>query len=293
VALGVATLLIASAVLYFVPAADAALADAPIAGDLLRDAGLLGAGNRVTAVGAVSTSSGYRVELVGAYADSTRTVLLLHAKPAVWLPSFPQPELKDQFGRTYFMGAATGNALTGNVVLEFDPLAWPDAITGARITLHLTELEPVNCVAAPSGNPIDTVCNSGPSVAGSWTLAATLGVDEGTALALPAPAHLGPATYRFTSVRSTAATIEVDMDITGVTSADLDRRVPDGGKGTAVFNIELLDPTGSIANGSYSTGEDQQGVHIQFLGYRFGPGGYHLHVTYLGSGEFDRVLTVP
>ena len=295
IALGVATLVIAAAVLYFVPAADAALADAPIAGDLLRDAGLAGAGNRVTAVGAVSTSSGYRVELVGAYADSTRTVMLLHADPAVWLSSVgPDPELKDQFGRTYEMHGATGNFLTGNVALQFEALGWPDGITGARITLHITTVEPVTCTASASGNPIDTICDTGEPVAGSWTLSANLGVDEGTTLALPAPAHLGPATYRFTSVRSTAATIAVDIDITGVTAADLDRRIPDGRKGTAVFTIELLDPTGNIIGGGYGDmSEDQHGVHILLLGYRVGPGDYHLHVSYLGSGEFDRVLHIP
>src|SRR4029077_3496518 len=64
-AIGVATVLVAAGILYFVPAAGAAWADAPIAGPLLRDAGLVGASNRVTSVGANATSSGYRLELVG------------------------------------------------------------------------------------------------------------------------------------------------------------------------------------------------------------------------------------
>ena len=141
VTLAVATLALMLAVLYFVPVADAVLADTPIAGDLLRDAGLAGAGDRVTAVGAVATSSGYRLELVGAYADSTRTVLLIHAEPGIGL-SGTGPELTDQFGRTYQMHGATGNFLTGNVALQFEALGWPDGITGARITLHITTVEP-------------------------------------------------------------------------------------------------------------------------------------------------------
>lgn len=291
-ALAVATLALMLAVLYFVPAADAVLADAPIAGDLLRDAGLVGAGNRVTAVGAVSTSSGYRVELVGAYADSTRTVLLLHSKPAIWL-SVVQPELKDQFGRTYPFRSARGNALTGNVVLQFEALGWPDAITGARITLHMTMVEPVTCSASPSRNATDVICNPGQPVVGSWTLPATLGVDEGTTLAVPAPAHLGPGTYRVTSVRSTAATIAVDIEVTGVTAADLARRIPDGGKGQAVFTIELFGPTGERVTSSVGTSDNEHGVHLSLLGYRFTPGDYHVHMTHLGSGEFDLVLHVP
>ena len=291
-ALVVATIVIAVGVLYFVPAADAALADAPIAGGLLRDAGLAGARDRVTAVGVVSTSSGYRLELVAAYADSTRTVLLLHAEPAIWLTPL-DPELKDQFGRTYRMQSALGNALTGNLVLEFEPMAWPDSITGARLTLHMTSVAPVTCVAASSGNPNDSICTNQAPVRGSWTLPATVGVDEGTAVALPASARLGPATYRFTSVRSTAATIAIDIEITGLTSADLDRRIPDGGKGAAVFDIELLAPSGEMVNDTYWSSDDAQGVELHVLGHRLTPGDYHVHVSYIGFGEFDRVVHIP
>src|ERR1700694_6154409 len=99
VALGVATVTLIVAVLYFAPAADVVLADIPIARELLPDAGLLGAGNRGTSVGAISTSSGIRLELVGAYADSSRTVLLVHAEPAVRPSGLgPNDMVTDQFG---------------------------------------------------------------------------------------------------------------------------------------------------------------------------------------------------
>jgi hypothetical protein len=288
-ALAVATVVLVTGVLYFVPAAGVALADAPIAGPLLRDAGLVGAGDRVTSVGASATSSGYRLELVGAYADSTRTVLLVHSEPAMLIMGVGQAELRDQFGRTYPLGSAVMNGVTGTLAMEYGPLAWPDTFTGARITLFLNEITPVACVAAPS---VEYVCTQGTPVAGSWTLRATVGIDGTTNLALPAPARLGAATFRFTSVRSSAATIAIDIGVTGATSDDLNARIPNGGKGTEVFTIELLSPSGEVVTASYQLVDDQDGVHIVFLGYRLSGGPYHLHISYRGI-DSDRTLMVP
>ena len=92
---------------------------------------------------------------------------------------------------------------------------------------------------------------------------------------------------------STSATVAVEITVTGVTEADLSRRVPDGGKGAAVFNIELLGPTGDIVTDSYEISENQQVVQLCLLGYRFTPGDYDVRVTYIGRGEFDRVLHIP
>jgi hypothetical protein len=284
-----------AAVLYFAPAADVVLADTPIARELLRDAGLLGAGNRVTSVGAVSTSSGFRLELVGAYADSTRTVLLVHAEPSIVLAGPDMPTLTDQFGRSYFVHSVRSNGLTGNLVMESEPLAWPDAITGARITLRIKAVAAIPCTGSASVNPADVKCNPGPTVAGSWTLPATLGVDEGTRLPLPDPAVLGPASFRFSSVRTSAATIEVDFDVTGVTGEELSRRIPDGKKGVAVFTIELFGPNGERVGGGggWHGSSNDKALHMYLQGYRFAPGEYHIHATYLGYGEFDRVIRVP
>jgi hypothetical protein len=291
IALGVATLLIAAGVLYFVPAADAALANAPVAGDLLRDAGLTGAGTKVTSVGAVASSSGFRLQLVGAYADSTRTVLLLRASPAVQpfggVPGY-DIQLTDQFGRSYNVQGGQTDSRTGQVIVQFDALAWPDALTGARITLKVSAVQRACLAAAFCSDPVA----ESPTVTGSWTLPATLGVDEGTALSLPTTAQVGAASFHFTSVRSSTATIGIDIQVTGATFDDLEQRIPDGGKGTPVFTIDLFSPTGDVADAGYSIGEDLQGPIIQFLGYRSGPGEYRLHISYRGS-DVDRLLTVP
>jgi hypothetical protein len=282
-AAGVATTVLVVLVAYFVPAADTAVASVPFAGDLLRDAGLVGAADRITSVGSEATSSGYRLKLVGAYADSTRTVLLLHADPPIDFGSPLAMQLTDQFDRSYFWQGGTANLKTGDSVLQFDALGWPDAITGARITLHLSS--------------VHTADQTGPGqpVAGSWTLPATVGVDQATPLPSPADADLGPAHFHFTSVSYTPATISIDIDVTGVTSAWLGRIIPDGGKGAPALTINLFDPSGKIINGSGSSGNDTFGaVHMQFLGFRLGRSGkYVLRVSYTGVGQFERVLTIP
>jgi hypothetical protein len=282
-AAGLATVALVALIGYFVPAADTALASVPIAGDMLRDAGLVGAAGRITSVGSESSSSGYRLKLVGAYADSARTVLLLHADPPIDFSPTPMV-ITDQFGRSYQFQNGTANLQTGDSVLQFEALAWPDAITGARITLHLSSVQ-----SADQNGP-------GPAVPGTWTLPATLGLDEGTTLAPPSPATLGPAHYRFTSVSYTPATVAIDMEVTGVSFSYLTLEIPAGlGKPMPAFNIDLIDPNGQVINGSSSMSDDLLGrTLIHFNGFRLGASGrYVLRVSYIGAGQFERVLTIP
>jgi hypothetical protein len=282
-AAGLATVALVVLIAYFVPAADTALASVPIAGDMLRDAGLVGAAGRITSVGSESSSSGYRLKLVGAYADSARTVLLLHSDPPIVFSTTPIV-VTDQFGRSYQFQNGTANMQTGDSVLQFEALAWPDAITGARITLHLSSVQ-----SADQSGP-------GPAMPGTWTLPATLGVDEGTTLASPSPATLGPAHYRFTSVSYTPATVAVDMEVTGVSFSYLTLAIPAGlGKPMPAFNMDLIDPNGQVIDGSSSMNDDLFGrVQIHFNGFRLNASGrYVLRVSYVGAGQFERVLTIP
>jgi len=274
---GVATVLLFAGTLYFVPVADLAIAKVPAASELLQQAGLVGAGDRIRWVDAVSTSSGLQLRLVGAYADSTRTVLIMHAEPAIATLGM-DPYLTDQFGRLYRPESGYSNALTGDVVVQFKGLEWPAGLTGARVTLHTDSLE----------LPDTSV------VTGEWTLTATVTVDEERDLRLPASATTGRIHYQFTHVAYTPATVVVDMLVSGVTAGDLDRRIPDGGKGTAVFSIALLDPDGKELTGSYGWGGEGDVVPVHLVGFRVGGGGnYTLRVSYIGEGSFERVLSIP
>ena len=273
----VATVVLLALTAYFVPAADAALASRlPWTGEILQWGGLVGARDRIAYVDSTATSSGYRLELEGVYADSTRTMLLMHADPAIAGPDYAV--LTDQFARTYRIDGSSSNMLTGDIVMQFEPLAWPDSITGARITLHVSHLQ------TPSGA----------SVHGTWELTAALGVDQAKALAAPASADLGPADFRFTAVSYTPATIEVDMEVTGVSGDELWRMVPNGGKGEPALLVDLVSPSGENINGNGDTSGESDANHVRVFGFRSDGGGqYVVRVSYYGYGSFERVLEIP
>ena len=261
----VAAVVLLALVAYFVPASGTVVAKMPVAGDVLN------AGDRVTVVGASATSSGYTITLVAAYADANRTELKLTISPAATV-SFGLDDMTDQFGRSYHPTSSFGNLLSGEVTAEFEPLAWPDSITGARITVNISSIEP-----APDPSAGD--------IKGTWTLHAILGVDEGTALAPPAPMTLGRAHLTFKSVIYTPGSVAVDLDIAGVSMDDIDFRLPDPSnpKGSPAFVLDVLDPDGNSILGTTSENWDWLSpVHVHILGNRHGSGRYSIVASYLG-----------
>lgn len=271
-----ALLLVAALVIYFVPAADLAIAEkTPWSGEILQWAGLVGAKDRITVVNTTASSSGYKVILQGAYADSTRTVVLVHIEPAAFISVTP-PTITDQFFRTYQTHGGSANLLTGDGSLEFEPLAAPDSITGARITLHFQQLETATHQI----------------VEGTWELTAALRMDVAKSLAPPLAGDLGPAHFQFTGVRYTPATMEVDMSTTGVSAEDASRLIPGNGakapgfpaKPGPALQVVLLDPRGEVVGFGGADG---------VTGFSTGPGTYTLRVSYYGYGSFERLITVP
>jgi len=269
----VAALVIFAVVAYFAPATSTVVARVPLAG------ATVGASERVTTVGASAVSAGYTITLVGAYADSTRTELRLHVSPAAMIGI--GINLSDQFGRTYGATSSSGNLLTGDVTAEFEPLAWPDAMTGARIEIHVSQLD--------AGVDVRQV------VRGAWTLHATLGVDEGNTLANPAPISLGSARLSFTSVIATPGSLEVDLDIAGVSLQDLEARAPDTAttKGSPVFTLDLRDSEGNSVLASDNETQDWfWPIHVRLQSYISAPGKYLIVAGYDGQVA-TRSITVP
>ena len=283
-------LIVTAIAAYFAPAFSQALADAPIAGrvagPVLRQFGLASVEDRVSSFGDRSTSSGYTIELIAGYADSSRTVLFLRATPAARVvPVFRGvAALHDQFGREYRWTGAFANSETGDAAITFVPIEGPASRLGARLTLTLSQLEDPN-----AGQPV--------TITSTWELHGTLLPDEGRDLAAPERGALGSATFTFTKARALPAALLVEALITGATMSELYERIPDGLKGRPVFTVRLIDPTGRehpflSGGGGGGSGATNQ-LALQWLWEITGSGRYELVLSWEGRGTLTRALVVP
>jgi hypothetical protein len=273
----VAALPVSWGVLYFSPATAAALADASGPGfshEILDNFGL-GTEN-ITAQNSSATSSGYKVQLVGAYADSIRTVVLLKSDPPVFVSGFAR--LTDQFGTTYYLHNGEGNLLTGDQVLSFEPASWLAMNTGMRFALTFDQLELLD----------------GSSVRGSWTVKGVVLLKTGTLLHAPPPGPLGSGMVRFTEVRYVGRVISIQAEVRGVS---LDGEVPplkQGAKPSPRFQVELAPIDGSLGKPANSFGWSSSGdvTKLQLLFVNVDPGTYYVILSLAGEGQLQSPLVV-
>lgn len=190
---------------YFAPRYGQALADAPIlgavAGPVLHFSGL--DASAVVPLNEAATSSGHTVKLIGAYADSERTVLFLEVDGQPHgLPNkqqsccYADATLTDQFGHSY-QQIYSVDALAPT----FSPLVPPASNLGARLTVHISSLMP-----------------TGPGfteASGDWELHLTLLQQAGVVLPLPAPVTANGVTYTFTSLHLSKLQLKVNYTLSG------------------------------------------------------------------------------
>lgn len=271
---------------FYAPRFAQTLADAPIVGTAigpaLRSIGLAGLQGHFSALDSRATSSGYTVRLVAGYADNNATILVLRVEPPDH-DFFAQPRLTDQFGREIQMRTGMSDELTGDNVMVFDGIPWPDSILGARLRLHASVLE-----ALPDGQ----------AVTGDWTLEGTIPVESGRALPLPATGMLGDSTFRFTQVEATNATLGIHMEISGPLARQLDRTVGETIPGVAkpheAFSYDLVDARGRSAIGVYGSISSGFGpAQLSASWVVTHPGDYRLRIAYEGVGSFERTITIP
>jgi hypothetical protein len=281
VALVVLTFVAAS---YFAPRFGQALADAPVLGNatgpLLRSVGLAGLGGRITSFSGAAVSSGYRVELIGGYADAIRTIVLLRVQPAdrsVLLWNGTGVTLTDQFGRRLELKGGAADAQTGEEVLEFEPISGPAASLGARLTLQAATLMAFG--ATRDG------------LQGDWVLHATIALDESRALPAPGPGRLGTMTVTFTRVTATATALEVQLHVQGGGPGALSRVVPDALKGHPAFSLQLWAPDGTQAQ-ALTSGVDEASGLVDTVWARSAAGVYRLVVSVEGIGTIERTIDI-
>jgi hypothetical protein len=274
----VAALPVAWGVLYLSPATAAALADASGPGgfssEILDNVGL-GTGSAVTAQSSSAMSSGYKVKLVGVYADSIRTVILLKVQPGAMVSGFPR--LTDQFGMSYEMRSAEGNLETGDEAMTFEPPPGFVSVTGLRFTLEVQEL----------------VTMSPRSVHGAWTVKGVVLLNDVKHLAAPASGHLGQGSVTFIDARYGGRVVSIRADVRGIS---LDGEVPavsPATKPTPRFDIKLLRADGSLLRPLVSGWASSGGVtKLEATWVNVEPGTYKLVLTLAGEGQLQSPLVV-
>jgi len=266
----VAALPVSWGVLYFSPATAAALADASGPGfshEILDNFGL-GTEN-ITAQNSSATSSGYKVQLVGAYADTIRTVVLLKSDPPVFASGFAQ--LTDQFGTTYHLQNGEGNLLTGDQVLSFEPASWLASTTGMRFTLTLNQV----------------VLLGGQDVPGSWTVKGVVLLKTGKLLKTPPSGAIGSGAVRFTEVRYIERAVFIEAEVSGVSIEGEVPPVAPGTKPSPRFDVVLVG-----ADGIARHPQSWSGPHLQLLFVNVDPGTYYVILTLAGEGQLQSTLVV-
>jgi len=196
---------------YYAPTYSRAVADAPgIGGPSSKILAAFGLNaDQVTAINDSATSSGHTLRLAAGYADGLRTVLFISVDGR-GLDGNPKGHgmnpgdyglgnftLTDQFGHTYVpSGVGSPNWI------PFTPLTWPASKVGARLTLHVTSIDALWLRDSAEAN-------------GDWSLHATLVAEPAHTLALPAPVRTPQANYTFTSIRSSATTLNIQWTVEG------------------------------------------------------------------------------
>lgn len=204
-ALVVAILFVNLVAAYFAPRYGQALADAPIVGGVtspvLRYSGL--DASQITHLNVSATSSGHTIKVVGAFADTERTVLLLEVdgKPH-GLPGkeqaccYAEGTLIDQFAIEYQRVNSPDQ-----LAATFTPLLGPASQLGARLKLHITALHGMR----PEFS----------AITGDWSLNVTLIQQAGKVLAVPVPVTANGITYTIKSVRLSGKQVSVQFFFSG------------------------------------------------------------------------------
>lgn len=268
----------AVSVSYFIPAASEAVANSPFTTWVEHAAGLGDVSNLITGMSDSATQNGITLQLMGGYADSARTVLLVD------LPAANVPEvligriyLQDQFGQRYEKRGALQDLSTGHVAIIFEPLRTPATLAGARLTVRIDALETI-------GHGL---------VRGPWELHGALVMQSySRSLSSPQDGVAGGHRVHIASVIAVPHGLRLIVSFPGTAAPDIIARISDGSpKGRPAVILRLVTPSATVAPFmcEYIDRADGPGLDCLWL---VPPAVYTLEVDYRGS-QFSRQISVP
>jgi hypothetical protein len=199
------------------------MAEQPLPTPDLRAAGLSSVPELVIPFQVSSEHGGRRITLIGAYADSARTVLFLRVKPDVGVPD----NLTVSDGQGIMnAGGHTLSGAPGDYVYAVNsgPRTGADHI--ANLTAQVFELRPVALITAPTER-----------LKGTWTLTFVLPVHQASPLATESPFQLGAWKVTIEVLEVTPAVVHLQAVIDGANVEEIGQGLDSG--------ISLLDKSGA------------------------------------------------
>lgn len=186
-----------------VPVGAVASPIAPVPRAVLASAGLASVTERFMPVQGSATWSGITINLVAAYADDIRTVVVLRAQPRAKADGLFPRELIAFDAAGHMLGRRGGTSLDGgNYVLRLDPVPMGQS-SQAKLTLLIWQLE------STPGRPHETLF-------GLWSLQFTVTAQGGHVLPLPAAGQTARMGVTFNVVRSAPGALQIDFTTQGV-----------------------------------------------------------------------------
>ena len=180
----------------------------PISGPLLQLAGL--APSQLTPASSSATVDGQTITVVGGFADTSRTVVVIQVDGRNSPPSkaaaqyYVQATLTDQYGHSY----SERYGGEDNQDLVFQPLVGPAMHGPVRLTLHVTLLI-IDSAPSP-GHP-----SSQSRFAGNWILGLTVTQHSAVTATIPAPVTVAGITYAVTSITISGTDVTVNWRASG------------------------------------------------------------------------------
>jgi hypothetical protein len=262
-------------VLYFSPAAGAAIAGTPVVGHVssfVLDQAGLGTGTAVTSEDAAAAHSGVTVHLLGATASPLRTVLLVRFTPATYVPA--GVTLTDQFGTSYEDRSGVGDTRTGDWALIFAPPSFGAGPLGMRYTLTF------NTFSDGQGN----------LVRGIWTVSGTVLPHTGRTVHAPAAASIGSGKITFVDGTEADGVLQITAHASGLGDLGLPQRkqVP----GEQAFSVTVTDSKGKTLAVPVAVQGEEGGWAIDITAYGVADhGSYRIDISIPGVGTVSRTVS--
>jgi len=190
----------------------------------LERAGLTPVADLVTPFQISSTDKGRSIILIGAYADTARTVFVFREAPDMGLPNV---RVRDEQGLVSAGGSAGpvhAPGFRGDYYVTLDQGVHPGPDGVAHLTLNIAQLQ----IWTPAGGTVE----------GNWAFTVAVNVQPGQILAAPNPFRLGRWKVTVETLEITPDVVHMEALVNGASPVALE------GPGIPPF-VELLDSAGN------------------------------------------------